>query len=343
MSTMPGSSLIDKFKKLDMYRRVPSDFVKSTYSGAMLSMVSSIIMLLLFLNELSSYLQIKTHSHMFIDVNRGGDQLPINIDIELTNLPCSILSLDLQDAMGSHSVNLEGSLMKYRIDANGKELNAEPYKSVKLDIHENESHGHDHFAQPDYQMVKQQLLNREGCRIKGYFLVNKVPGNFHFSSHAFGPTIQRLATEGMLSMDLNHKINHLSFGNLDEINKVRNVFKEGVVTPLNGVVKKKETHRTIYEYFIQIVPTTYVTLNQFIHYIHQFTFNENQTPSHVQYPSLYFRYELSPVTVEYTQFKDSFMHFFVQICAILGGVFSVTGIVDALIHKSMLMLYRKVQ
>ena len=213
-SSMPGSSLVDKFKKLDMYRRVPSDFVKSTYSGAMLSMISSIIMLLLFLNELSSYLQVKTHSHMFIDVNRGGDKLPINIDIELTNLPCSILSLDLQDAMGSHSVNLEGSLMKYRVDSNGKELNAEPYKSVKLDTHENDSHGHDHFAQPDYQMVKQQLADREGCRIKGYFLVNKVPGNFHFSSHAFGPTIQRLATEGLLTMDLSHKINHLSFGNI---------------------------------------------------------------------------------------------------------------------------------
>ena len=94
---MYGLSLIDKFKSLDVYRKLPPDFVKPTYSGAMLSIISSVIMLLLFLNEFSSYREIKTSSQMFIDVNRGGDKLTINVDVELTHLPCSILSIDIQD------------------------------------------------------------------------------------------------------------------------------------------------------------------------------------------------------------------------------------------------------
>lgn len=49
-------------------------------------------------------------------------------------------------------------------------------------------------------------------------------------------------------------------------------------------------------------------------------------------PAVYFRYDLSPVTVLYWQYKDSFSHFFVQICAIVGGIFAVTGIIDAVIH-----------
>ena len=32
---MLGLSLYDKFKSLDVYRKLPSDFVQPTYSGAM--------------------------------------------------------------------------------------------------------------------------------------------------------------------------------------------------------------------------------------------------------------------------------------------------------------------
>jgi hypothetical protein len=44
-------------------------------------------MFLLFLNEFASYRRLKTSSEMYIDVNRGGDKLKINIDIEVPNLP----------------------------------------------------------------------------------------------------------------------------------------------------------------------------------------------------------------------------------------------------------------
>ena len=44
-----------------------------------------------------------------------------------------------------------------------------------------------------YEEIKKQVSEREGCQLKGFFKVNKVPGNFHISSHAFGPTISRLA------------------------------------------------------------------------------------------------------------------------------------------------------
>lgn len=337
---MYGMSLIDRFKSLDVYRKLPSDFVQPTYSGALLSIISSVIMILLFINEFASYREVKTSSQMYIDVNRGGDKLTINVDVELVNLPCSILSIDLQDVMGSHSVNLEGNMMKYKLDKDGKPIGQEPYKSAK---DSNNDHGHDHFVQPEYEKVKQELLSHQGCRIKGYFLVNKVPGNFHISSHAFGPTIQRLASEGYLLMDVSHRINHLSFGNDDEIGKVKSIFSEGVLNPLDKTEKINQKRKTIYEYYIKIVPTTYNDLSGFTYYVHQFTNNAFETPAVNQYPSLYFRYELSPITVEYTQYKDSFLNFFIQICAILGGVFSVTGIIDALIHKSVVVLLKKAE
>ena len=57
-------------------------------------------------------------------------------------------------------------------------------------------------------------------------------------------------------------------------------------------------------------------------------------------PAVYFRFDLSPVTVRYWQYKEEFSHFFVQICAIIGGIFAVTGIIDGLIHKSVLYLLK---
>jgi hypothetical protein len=56
---------------------------------------------------------------------------------------------------------------------------------------------------------------------------------------------------------------------------------------------------------------------------------------------LMFNYELSPITVSYTQLKENFFEFLVQICAIIGGVFTVAGIIDAMIHRSVSAIFKQ--
>jgi hypothetical protein len=41
-------------------------------------------------------------------MNIRGEKIRVNIDIMLTSFPCDIISLDAQDIMGSHSVNVGG-------------------------------------------------------------------------------------------------------------------------------------------------------------------------------------------------------------------------------------------
>ena len=60
-------------------------------------------------------------------------------------------------------------------------------------------------------------------------------------------------------------------------------------------------------------------------------------------PKLLYRYDLSPVTVKFILNSESFAEFIVQICAIVGGVFTVSGIIDAMIHKSVMTLIKKAQ
>jgi len=336
-----GMSLYDKFKALDVYRKLPSDFVQPTYSGAMLSIISSIIMVFLFVSELRAYTEIKLGSEMYIDVNRGGDKLNININLDMVRLPCSLLSLDVQDAMGSHMLNIRGHLKKMPIDKDGKQIGTQYYQDFEKPSADNHGHGGGEESQPDYETVKGELLNQQGCRLSGYVEVNKVPGNFHISSHAYGPTIQQLAGQRLFDKyDLSHRIKHISFGPIGDIEEIKSTFNTGELSPLDGT-EKMTPEKKVYEYYTKIVPTTYLDMKGKEYYVNQFTSNSNEVVAQMSLPTIFFRFEFSPVTVKYWQYKENFLHFLIQICAIIGGIFSVTGIIDALVHKSVVAIMRK--
>lgn len=96
----------------------------------------------------------------------------------MLRIPCSIISLDLQDIMGSHTVNIHGSLMKYKLDKNGKVIGETLYKTKNPELHNEEVDDSSDEEMPDYEEVKKQFENQEGCQLKGYFLVNKVIINY---------------------------------------------------------------------------------------------------------------------------------------------------------------------
>jgi hypothetical protein len=93
------------------------------------------------------------------------------MDIDLIRMPCSILSLDVQDVMGIHVLNIGGTLKKYTLDKEGRNLGE--VSTVKPN-NKTDDHDHDDDSQPDYNMVKEQLANKEGCKVKGSVIVNKV-------------------------------------------------------------------------------------------------------------------------------------------------------------------------
>ena len=48
-------------------------------------------------------------------------------------------------------------------------------------------------------------------------------------------------------------------------------------------------------------------------------------------PGLFFIYELSPFMVQVTETGVPFTHFLTSVCAIVGGVFTIAGIVDSVL------------
>lgn len=282
-------------------------------------------MIILFTTELKAFISVKTSSELLVDLNRSADFLSINLDITMTKLPCSIISVDVQDIMGNHSLNVHGKILKYRLDKNGKELGA----TVEL----KDKNSGEEVDMPDYDEVKKAIISQEGCTLKGQVKVLRVPGNFHISSHAYSHIIQRLSAEGLYKFDISHKIQHLSFGSEDDIVNIKKTFDVGILGPMDGVSKIHTESSKTYEYYLKVVPTTYVDVDGNKYSAHQFTSNSNEVVTNVSVPTIYFRYDISPILVKIEQTHDSFFHFFIQICAIIGGMYTVTGILDSIFYK----------
>ena len=95
----------------------------------------------------------------------------------------------------------------------------------------------------------------------------------------------------------------MSFGKDTDIEYIRKNFQEGVLDPLDNIKKEKPENvkdSINYEYYIKVVPTTYKTIHNKEYYVHQFTANTNEYKTQGM-PAVYFKYDLSPVTVKFSQ------------------------------------------
>lgn len=297
-------------------------------------------MFLLLLNEYFNYRRYTTATLMYVDKNRGTDNIQVNIDVELYNLPCELLSVEIRNNLGLNVQNIEGNLTKYSLDSKHNVIGQKPYEIKSLGRF---GHDHDHIAQPDYELVKTQSKNKEGCKLKGEFFVDAVPGSFIISAKAFSSTLDRLRREGLGQINVEHVINDLSFG--EKISRFRLLgFGYENYKLMHTLKNKKRINDRVpmfYQYYLKIVPTKYQYYSGVSYNKYQYTANSFAENSYDSLSALYFRYDLSPITVEYKQTKMSFLTFLINICAILGGVFTVAGIIDAIIHKSVLILLRK--
>ena len=263
------------------------------------------------------------------------------MDMVFHKLPCSILSLDVQDIMGSHSVNVEGTLIKNNINKNGNII-SKYEESNNFNKNSASKNSHDHnISQPDIDNVRGSLKREEGCQIFGSINILKVPGNFHISSHAFAQTIGRLASEGAYDFDLTHTINHISFGDEDDIRNIKKIFNTGILNPLDNTNKTMKNYKkVIYEYYLNVIPTTYIDLQGKEYDVHQFTANSNEVKAQMMIPAIFFRYDLNPILIKYTQTRERIFQFFIEICAIIGGIYMVTSFILTFIINSTSMFFK---
>ncbi|XP_044538584.1 endoplasmic reticulum-Golgi intermediate compartment protein 1-like [Gracilinanus agilis] len=106
--------------------------------------------------------------------------------------------------------------------------------------------------------MKIPLNNGEGCRFEGQFSINKVPGNFHVSTHS--------ATAQPQNPDMTHVIHKLSFGDTLQVQNIHGAFNA-----LGGADKLTSNPLASHDYILKIVPTVYEDKSGKQRYSYQYT------------------------------------------------------------------------
>eukprot|EP01027_Heterolobosea_sp_BB2_P002026 GEZU01003044.1.p1 GENE.GEZU01003044.1~~GEZU01003044.1.p1 ORF type:complete len:389 (+),score=137.51 GEZU01003044.1:121-1287(+) len=184
-----------------------------------------------------------------------------------------------------------------------------------------------------------KAAKKEGCNLYGFILVNKVAGNFHFAPGLSFNQASRHVHDYMPfeieQFNVSHVIHRLGFGE----------DYPGLKNPLDGASKIIEEGSGLYQYFIKVVPTIYEFADGRKLETNQYSVTESFRPkkgsSQQLVPSVFFMYDLSPIMVHIREKRKSFIHFLTSLCAIVGGVLTVAGLVDTILYNALRGMKKK--
>ena len=145
---------------------------------------------------------------------------------------------------------------------------------------------------PDVKLTKEMLNNKEGCKMSGQLNVLKVPGNMHFSTHGFQDVVAGIGGSDKLNMS--HRVNNFQFGKRANIAQIKRKFQETDAqhSPIsNTTMIRTDTNLTVFNYYLNIVPTIYIDLNGRVHSSDQFTASSDSVHLHeATGNAVYFKY-----------------------------------------------------
>ncbi|KAK4255657.1 hypothetical protein QN277_008630 [Acacia crassicarpa] len=184
--------------------------------------------------------------------------------------------------------------------------------------------------------AKRPAPSSGGCRVEGYVRVKKVPGNLIISArsdaHSFDAS----------QMNMSHVIHHLSFGRKISPRVMSDVKR---LIPYVGINHDRLNGRSFIntrdlggnvtiEHYLQVVKTEVITRKDH-KLFEEYEYTAHSSLAHsLHIPVVKFHLELSPMQVLITENQKSFSHFITNVCAIIGGVFTVAGILDSILHNT---------
>ncbi|XP_067935391.1 endoplasmic reticulum-Golgi intermediate compartment protein 3-like isoform X2 [Watersipora subatra] len=377
-------TIVGRLKSFDAYPKTLEDFRTKTYGGAMITLISAIIMSLLFLSELNYYLTLQVDQELIVDTMRD-QKMKIFLDITFPRIGCPLVSIDAMDVSGESQIDVISNLFKQRLHLNGSSIDAEAEKhdleehsskstaekqvnETQLDTDRCEScYGAENINQKccntcndvreAYRVKGWAFVNaeniiqckregyseklkdsqNEGCRLFGFLLVSKVAGNFHIapgrsfqSSHVHVHDLNVM--QGGLTWNTSHTIQHIGFGE----------DYPGLVNPLDSTSQFAEKAMMMYTYYVKIVPTLYAKVSGDFSVTKHFK-SVGVATGESGLPGVFFIYEFSPMMVKYQEKNRSLFHFLTSLCAIIGGIFTVAGLIDAVLYHSIRSIQKKIE
>lgn len=317
-------------------------YVQTTF-GAMLSLMSMLVIFALLFIETDRFLHPEVREHMVVDTS-PPHRINIELNVSFLAIPCPDIRIDLMDVTGEQQVSINRKVFKQRMDMEQRPI-GRPYLD-KPDV-------------DDYRVVpglgvmrvggKQAAtvkLSNEGCNVAGVLEVNKAAGNFHIAigkGLKYGSQhIHHFSPEDMHYFNTSHTIHHLRFGSpfpgfVDPLQGTQQLLVDDKNTGDVSEDKTKSEVTAHYDYFIQLVPTKYrnrfgqESISSQYSVLSKTTTIDLRQPQRMSLPGVFFIYKFSPFMLLVSEEPEPFFHFVTSLCAIVGGIITVSGIIDAVV------------
>lgn len=326
-------------RKFDFFQKISVDNItQPTLVGSFLSVSAISIMIFLLVKEIISFFSPTIIKQSLVSQDKDiHSKLDIHLGIRFPNVPCHLISVDQEDSIGNHRLDIRDTITKTRLNNIGNII-TEPFTGYK-----------------DLLSFIEALNNSEGCFISGFVSVVKVKGDIHISFHNYADLYRFLQADRRELYEkilMNHKIQYLNFGEinsndailerfeLDEVSishkniKNSNKISNGFNNPSNLPNFINESKRQNYDYYIKLIPYIFddkINENkQRIGYQFSMT-SRSREFTEGQMPIVMLNYDFSPISMKFNLERKSFLHFLTHVCAIIGGVFVIFNILNSLL------------
>mmetsp|Transcript_58470 Transcript_58470/g.96498 ORF Transcript_58470/g.96498 Transcript_58470/m.96498 type:complete len:684 (-) Transcript_58470:658-2709(-) len=189
-------------------------------------------------------------------------------------------------------------------------------------------------------------LPREGCKLEGKLMVNRVPGSLMVRADG------RRHSFNVKAANLSHRVKHLSLGYSDaKLNhNAQLIHSSGLLperllrahAPLDTLWFNSSGKHESHEHYLKVVRTTLRMLAGHVADMYHFTASSSTHTHWEDAPRLTFSYDLAPMQVTITEETEGLFRFVVYIFAIIGGGFTVFGLFDSMLFHGDRLLRAKI-
>ncbi|GAB9469779.1 hypothetical protein Gpo141_00007046 [Globisporangium polare] len=366
----PNVPWLSKLRRMDAYPKTIEEFKVRTMQGGVFSLLAFLFISVLLVSEVRYYFAVDTVDKMVVDGRRNHlvpinfniefPRMPCAVVAVETSDMSGAVQIDIIHDIEKIAIDFDGQVLKESVNAkmggaltNHTDLHDESDKlacgscygagvegqccntcdEVKI------AHAQKNWQMPSLHTVTQcqeaeveTILRgdvKEGCRIKGSLLVSKVAGKIYFAPSKYFRngylSAKDLVDATFKVFDTSHTVLSLSFG--EPFPDMKN--------PLDRRQKTlNDDARGSFQYFLKVVPTEYdflsgrnIATNQFSATEH---FRKLTSTSEKGLPMVSFAYTFSPIMFRIEEYRKGLLQFLTSVCAIVGGVFTIMGIMDSL-------------